>query len=73
MECPGSSLRKLSEGMAIALSVSPRVYSSLMTKKSGLQVAALFAGAGGLDLGFPRACNWYRPTEWWSIFKNCEV
>jgi len=76
MECPGSSLRKLSEGMAIAPSVSPRVYSSLMTKKSGLQVAALFAGAGGLDLGFQQAgfqvpwANEYDKDIWASYEAN---
>ena len=36
-------------------SVSPPRYIDTMAKKSGLKVAALFAGAGGLDLGFQQA------------------
>ena len=56
--------------------VSGPRYIGLMAKKSGLKVAALFAGAGGLDLGFQQAgfevpwANEYDKDIWASYEAN---
>jgi len=57
-------------------SVGPPRYIDAMAKKTGLKVAALFAGAGGLDLGFQQAgfqvpwANEYDKDIWASYEAN---
>lgn len=57
-------------------SVSPSGYIGSVANKSGLKVAALFAGAGGLDLGFQQAgfqvpwANEYDKDIWASYEAN---
>lgn len=62
--------------MSLGNSVSPPRYIGSMVKKTGLKVAALFAGAGGLDLGFQQAgfevpwANEYDKDIWASYEAN---
>ena len=62
--------------MSFGNSVSPPRYIGSMVKKTGLKVAALFAGAGGLDLGFQQAgfevpwANEYDKDIWASYEAN---